>query len=60
MQPFLKNQLIYLFLVMLGLHRCVGFSIAVAREGYSLVMLQGLLTAVPSLMEHMGSKAQAQ
>ena len=45
---------------MLGLHRCVGFSIAVAREGYSLVMLQGLLIAVPSLMEHMGSKAQAQ
>ena len=45
---------------MLGLHCCVGFSTAVAREGYSLVMLQGLLTAVPSLVEHMGSKAQAQ
>ena len=46
---FLKNNCIYLFtLSMLGLHCCVGFSLALASRGSSLVALRGLL-AVASL-----------
>ena len=44
---FLYN-FIYLFLVMLGLHCCVGFSLVAANGGYSVVAVLGLLTAVAS------------
>ena len=44
---FLYN-FIYLFLVMLDLHCCVGFSLDAANGGYSLVAVLGLLTAVAS------------
>ena len=40
-------------LVVLGLPCCVGFSLAVASGGYSLVAVHGLLIAVASLaVEH--------
>ena len=41
----------YLFLAVLGLHSCVDFSLVVMRRGPSLVAVQGLLTAVASLVE---------
>ena len=40
----------YLFLAMLGLHCCVGFSLVVASGGYSLVAGHGLRIAVASLV----------
>ena len=42
-----------LFLTVLGLHRCLGFSLAAVRGGSSLVAVHGLLTAAASLVvEH--------
>lgn len=51
---FLKNFLtIYLFLAVLDLHCCVGFSLAVVSGLYSLVAARGLLIAVASrVVEH--------
>ena len=44
---------IYLFiLAMLGLHCCSGFSQIVASSGSSLVVVRGLLTAMPFLVVH--------
>ena len=44
---------IYLFLAVLGLCCCAGFSLAAASRGYSLVVAQGLLIAVVSpVVEH--------
>ena len=41
----------YLFLAVLRLHRCRGFSsLVVASGGYSLAGVPGLLTAVASLV----------
>ena len=40
----------YLFLAVLGLHRCPGFSLVAASGGYSLVLIPGLLIAVASLV----------
>ena len=37
-----------LFLAVLGLHCCVGFSLVAASEGYWLVAVLGLLTAAAS------------
>ena len=52
MGSFLYN-FIYLFLAVLGLHCCSGFSLVVASRAYSLVAVHGLLTAVASLVaEH--------
>ena len=51
-----KNN-VYLFLAVLGLHYCVGFSLVTAGGGYSLVAVHGLLVAVPSLVPSMGSRA---
>ena len=42
--------MIYFFLAVLGLHCCVGFSLAVESEGYSLVAVCRLLVAVTSLV----------
>ena len=43
----------YAFLVVLGLHCWVGFSLAAASRGYSLVAVEGFLTVVASLiLEH--------
>ena len=48
-----KNNFINLFLAVLGLHCCVGFSLVAVNGGYSLVAVHGLLTAVASLVgEH--------
>ena len=48
---FLKFHLcIHLFLAVLGLHCCVGFSLAVVSGGSSPVVVQGLLIAVTSLI----------
>ena len=44
---------IYLFLAVLGYHSYVVFSLIVAREGYSLIVVHGLLIAVtPLVAEH--------
>lgn len=51
-----KNNLICLFVAVLGLHCCTGFSL-VAVDGGALVEGHGLLTAVVSLLWSVGSKA---
>ena len=38
----------YLFLAVLGLRCCAGFSLVVQRGSYSLVAVQGLLPVVAS------------
>ena len=44
---------LHLFLAVLSLHCCAGFSVVAASRGYSLVALHGLLSAVVSLaVEH--------
>ena len=45
----LKNDFIYLFLFVLGLHCFIGFSLVVVSEGCSLDALYELLIAVASL-----------
>ena len=42
------NNLINLFLAVLGLHCCSGFSLVSASKGYSLVAVYRFLTAVVS------------
>ena len=42
---------IYLFLAMLSVHHCAGFSLVVNRD-FSLVVVHRLLSAVTSLVEH--------
>ena len=44
----------YLFLAVLGLGCCTGFSPVVVSGGYSLIAVSGLLTAVASLVEEQG------
>ena len=44
----------YLFLGVLGLHCCVGFSLVAESEGRSLAALRRLLIVVASLVGHMG------
>ena len=48
----LKIVSICLFLAMLCLHCCAGFSLVAASGGYSLAAVLGLFTAVISLVEH--------
>ena len=45
---FLK-QIMFLFLAVLGLRCCTGFSLVVVSRGYSLIATHGLLIAVVSL-----------
>ena len=47
---FLICTFVYLFMAMLGLCGCAGFSLAAASSGYSLVVAHGLLIAVASLV----------
>jgi len=50
---FFKILFIYLFLAVLGLHRCMGFSLVAASGGHCLVAACRLLFAVASLtVEH--------
>ena len=55
--PLLKNAFIYLFMGVLGLHRCSGFSLVAARRGDSLFVVCGFLIAVVSLAMSTGSRA---
>ena len=48
----LKKVLFYLFLVVLGLRWCMGFSLVAVNGVYSLVALHKLLIAVASLVAH--------
>ena len=50
------NSFIYLFifLAVLGVHCCTGFSPVVASEGYSLVAVSRLLIVLPSHIAELG------
>lgn len=43
---FLNVIYLFIFLTVLGLHCCVGFSLVVKRGGCSLVVVRGRLIAV--------------
>ena len=45
---------VYLFLAVLGLHCCVGFSLVAARGDYSLVAVCGVLISVVLLFAEHG------
>ena len=47
---FFLKQFVHLFLAVLGLGCCAGFSLVVASGGYSQVAMCGLLTVVASLV----------
>ena len=50
---FCINLFIYLFLAVLGLRCCEGFSLVAASGGYSLLAVHGLLIVVTALVvEH--------
>ena len=49
---FLKK--FYLFIAVLGLRCCLGFSLGAAGGGYSLVVVHRLLTEVASLVAEHG------
>ena len=49
---FLKNNFIYLFLAVLGVHSDTGFFLVVASGDHSIDAVHGLLLAVASLVEH--------
>ena len=51
---FLVIEKIYLFLAVLGLHCCAGFSLVVASRDCTLVVVRGLLFAVASLVVEPG------
>ena len=44
----------YLFVAVLNLHSCVGFSLVAASRGYSLVAVRRLLMVVASLVAQHG------
>ena len=54
---FFKILFPYLFLAVLDLRCCAGFSFIVSSRGYSLVMVHGLLIAVASLVVNHGLKS---
>ena len=49
---FLKNVFICLFMAVLVLHCCAGFSLAAVSRACSLAEAHGLLIAVASVVEH--------
>ena len=50
---FFFYNFIYLFLAVLGLHYCSGFSLVLASGGYSLVAVHGFLSVMAFLVvEH--------
>ena len=54
---FFFYNFVYLFMALLGLHCCLGFSLVVESRGYSLVVVHGLLIAVTSVVLERGSRA---
>ena len=46
--------IIYIFLALLGLHSCVGFSLVWVSRGHSLAVVRGLLMSAVSLVEEHG------
>ena len=46
-----------LFMVVLGLHFCIGFSLVVESRSCSLVVVHGLLVVVASLVMELDSRA---
>ena len=48
------SAFVCLFLAVLGLHCCVGFSLVAASGGYSLNAVRGLLIAEASLVMERG------
>ena len=52
----LFTNLMYLFVAVLGLHCCRGFSLVVLSRGYSLVVVNGLLVEAASLVWSTGSR----
>ena len=60
MGTFKHLLFVYLFLVVLGLSRCAGFSLVALSGGCSLFAVHGLLTALVSLAaEHRLQSTQA-
>ena len=53
MTTFCRNNFTYLFMLVLCL-RCTGFSLDVVNSGYSVVVVQGLLTALALLVVEQG------
>ena len=51
-----KNLFTYLFLVVLDLGCCVGFSLVSASRGYSPAVVRSLLIAWPPLLQSTGSR----
>ena len=56
---FFKYNFIYLFLALLALHCCSGFSLVAESGVYSPFVMQGLLTVVTSLVGHEFQGTQA-
>ena len=54
MSHFIFYNAIYLFMAVLGLCCCVGFSLVAVSKSYSLVGLRGFLTVVASLVAKHG------
>ena len=52
----LKIIFFYLFVAVLGLGCCVGFSLVAGSRGYSLAAVHGLVIAVASLVGDTGSR----
>ena len=52
----LFTNLMYLFVAVLGLHCCRGFSLVVLSRGCSLVVVNGLLVEAASLVWSTGSR----
>ena len=53
MTTFFRNNFTYSFMLVLCL-RCTGFSLVVVNSSYSVVAVQGLLTAVALLVVEQG------
>ena len=53
MTTFCTNNFTYLFMLVLCLH-CTGFSLFVVKNGYSVVVVRGLFTAVALLVVEQG------
>ena len=53
MTTFCRNNFTYSFMLILCL-RCTGFSLVVVNSSYSVVVVQGLLTAVALLVVEQG------
>ena len=52
--PFPEGMYLFLFLAVLRLHWCLGFSLVADSRGYSLAVVHRLLIAVASLVAEHG------